>query len=136
MRKYALAVLVALIAAGSARPAFAILQFLKVFDEVYLKDHENKEFVETGRSAKMKCMICHQGKSRKNHNPYGIHLVERLDKKKDIRDVEKIKTALAEVGKLHSDPDDDKSPTYDELIKAGTFPGGTLEEVMKEPEAK
>lgn len=136
MRKYALALFAALSFAGAARPAFAIPQFLKVFDEVYLKDHDNKEFVEAARSAKMKCLICHQGKSRKHHNPYGIHLVERLDKKKDIRDVEKIKAALAEVGKLHSDPEDDKSPTYDELIQAGKFPGGPLEEVMKEPESK
>ena len=113
-----------------------MLQFYKVFDEVYLKDHENKEFVKTAQSAKMRCLICHQGRKRTNHNPYGIHLVELLDKRKDIRDVEKIKKSLAEVGKMHSDPEDDKSPTYDELIKEGKFPGGTFEEAIKEPEPK
>jgi hypothetical protein len=136
MRKYALALLVALSAAGAARPAFALLQFYKVFDEVYLASSDNKEFVESVRDKKAQCMVCHQGKNRKHRNPYGAHLDKLLDKKKDIRDVEKIKAALAEVGKLHSDPDDEKSPTYDELIQQGQFPGGPLEEVTKEPETK
>ena len=136
MRKFGLVAIVAAIALGSARPASALLQFFKVFDEVYLKEHENEEFVKTARSPKMRCLVCHQGTSRKNHNPYGIHLVPLLDKKEHIRDPEAVKKALAEVGAMHSDPEDDKSPTYDELLKAGTFPGGTYEEAIKSPEKK
>ena len=136
MRKCALVLLVAAVAWGSARQAAALLQFYKVWDEVYLKDNKNEDFVKAVRDPKMRCLICHQGKQRKNHNPYGDHLVELLDKRKDIRDVEKIKASIAKVGEMHSDPDDDKSPTYDEIIASGEFPGGTLEEASKEPEPK
>jgi hypothetical protein len=134
MGKFGLTLLVAVLAWGAAKPAFALLQFYKVFDEAYLADHEDEDFVKSARDPKMRCLICHQGKNRKNHNPYGIHLVELLDKRKDIRDIEKIKKSLAKVGAMHSDPDDEKSPTYDELIQASTFPGGTLEEASEEPE--
>jgi hypothetical protein len=136
MRKPGIAVVAVLAVAGLARPAAAMLQFYKVFEEVYLKEHENEEFVKVAKSAKMRCLICHQGKKRTNHNPYGIHLVPLLDKKTDIRDIEKIKKALAEVAAMHSDPEDESSPTYDELIRAGTFPGGTLEEASLEPEER
>ena len=136
MRKVCLALLVAALAGGSARPAFALLQFLKVFDATYLVDHDNEDFVKEARSPKMRCLICHQGKLRKNHNPYGIHLVELLDKKADIKNIEKIKEALAKVGEMHSDPEDETSPTYADMIKAGAFPGGTLEEASKEPVKK
>ncbi len=134
MRKFGTILLVAILAGASARPAFAILQFYQQFDKVYLAEHENKEFVEQAHNRKNQCLICHQGKVRKNHNAYGLHLVELLDKRKDARDVEKIKEALAKVGAMHSDPNDDKSPTYDELIKQGKFPGGSLEDLNKEPE--
>ena len=82
MRKFALALVVAALAWGAARPALAILQFYKVWDEVYLAEHENKEFVEQVRNPRVRCLVCHQGKNRKHHNPYGIHLVEPLDKKR------------------------------------------------------
>jgi hypothetical protein len=59
-----------------------------------------------------------------------------LDRKKDIRDAAKIKAALEKVAKMHSDPEDDKSPTYGEMIAASELPGGSLEEVQKEPEEK
>ena len=133
MRKVCLALLVAALVGGVARPASAVLQFLQVFDKTYLAEHPNQEFAKEARGGKMRCLICHQGKLRKNHNPYGLHLVELLDRKTDTKDVEKIKAALAKVGEMHSDPEDDTSPTYAEMIEAGTFPGGTLEEASKEP---
>lgn len=136
MRKVCLALLVAALAGGVARPAFAVLQFFQVFDKTYLAEHPNEEFVKEARSPKMRCLICHQGKIRRNHNPYGIHLVELLDRRKDAKNVEKIKEALAKVGEMHSDPEDETSPTYAEMIEAGTFPGGTLEEASKEPPKK
>lgn len=136
MRKVSVALLLGLFAAGSARPAFAVLQFFQEFDKIYLAEHENEEFVKAARDPKMRCLICHQGKNRKNRNVYGEFLDELLDRKKDIKDVDKIKESLAKVGAMHSDPKDESSPTYDEMIKAGTFPGGTLEEASVEPEKK
>lgn len=136
MRKPGTLFIVAVLVAGAASPALARLQYLKVFDEVYLKEHENQDFAKEARNPKMRCLLCHQGKNRKHHNPYGIHIVEAIGPKKNVRDVPKIKEALAKVGAMHSDPDDETSPTYDEMLQAGTFPGGTLEEASKEPEAK
>jgi hypothetical protein len=111
------------------------MDFQKVFFAEYITEHEDKEFSEYV-TKKVKCFICHQGKSKKNHNPYGIHLVKLLDKKEDKKDTKKIKAALEKVGKLHSDPKDDKSPTYAELIAQSKLPGGTLEEARKEPPKK
>jgi hypothetical protein len=137
MRKLGLMAILSMLAIGaSAQPALAVVQFQNVFLKEYIDKHENKEFAKSVKEMKVKCLICHQGKKRTNHNPYGIHLVELLDRKKDLKDVEKIKAALDKVAKMHSDPKDEKSPTYGELIAAGKLPGGELEEVEKEPEAK
>jgi len=135
MRNFGLLVAMT-VAFGAAQPAFAVLQFYRTFDEVYLKTSDNEEFVKAARVAKMRCLICHQGKNRKNHNPYGVHLVELLDRTKDAKvdGIPRVKEALAKVGAMHSDPNDDKSPTYDELLKAGKFPGGDYEAASKEPE--
>jgi hypothetical protein len=132
MRKAGLILSIGVAAVFGARQAHGVAQFQKVFMDEYIAEHENKEFAEYV-TKKVKCFVCHQGKLRKNHNPYGIHLVELLDRKKDVRDVPKIKAALEKVAKMHSDPKDDKSPTYSELIAAGKLPGGELEEVQKEP---
>ena len=35
---------------------------------------------------------------------------------------------------MHSDPKDEKSPTYGDLIKKSQLPGGKLEDSQKEPE--
>jgi hypothetical protein len=136
MRKVCVALLLALFTAGSARPAFAILQFYQEFDKMYLAEHENEEFVKQARDPKMRCLICHQGRNRKNHNVYGAFLDELLDRKKDIKNVDKIKESLAKVGAMHSDPKDESSPTYEAMIRAATFPGGSLEEASKEPKKK
>ena len=59
-----------------------------------------------------------------------------MDKKEDAKDKEKILAALKKVEDLHSDPEDDKSPTYGELIRANKLPGGPLEEVQKDTEGE
>ena len=132
IRTVSLIVVAGIFVCLASSPALAIKQFQDEWFELYLADNENKEFAEMARS-KAKCYICHQGKKKSNHNPYGIHLVELLDKKKDKKDVEKIVKALKEVGELHSDPKDDSSPTYAELIAQGKLPGGSLEEAKEEP---
>ncbi|HEX6962485.1 MAG TPA: hypothetical protein VF175_11500 [Lacipirellula sp.] len=137
MRKFAL-ILSALIVAVAAEQALAIAQFQAAFIKEYINDHPDKEFQKYVKT-KAKCHICHQGKvTPKNvhHNAYGEHLVELLDPKEDKKDVEKIKKALAEVAKMHSDPEDENSPTYGDLIKESKLPGGDLEESKKEPEEK
>jgi hypothetical protein len=135
MRKLALMFLALVMSSGlGLQTANAIPAFQKVFLEQYIENHKDEEFAKYVKD-KVKCYICHQGKKPGPHrNPYGKHLAKLLDKKKDAKDVDKIKAALAEVGKMHSDPKDDKSPTYDELIAASKLPSGmTLDDLKKDP---
>jgi hypothetical protein len=123
------------IVALSAERVFAIAQFQAAFIKTYINDHPDKEFQKYVKT-KAKCHICHQGKvTPKNvhHNAYGKHLVELLDAETDKKDVKKIKEALDKVAKMHSDPKDEKSPTYGDLIKKSQLPGGKLEDSQKEP---
>jgi hypothetical protein len=136
MRKVCLVLVVGAVVCGSARPALAVQQFYNAWAEVYLKDNPNEEYVKTVTEKQTQCLVCHQGKSRKNRNAYGAQLDVLLDKRKDVRDVEKMKAAFAKVGEMHIDPKDDKSPTFDELIKKGELPGGKLEDLKKDPEPK
>ncbi|RIK72485.1 MAG: hypothetical protein DCC67_19195 [Planctomycetota bacterium] len=139
MRKLALTPLLAMaLWSFGAQTVLAIAQFQAVFIKEYITDHPDKEFADYVKK-KAKCNICHQGKvSPKNvhHNVYGTPLVEMLDPEKDKKDVEKIKKALAEVAAMPSDPKDEKSPTFGDLIKQSKLPGGPLEESQKEPEGE
>lgn len=131
MPKFVVVLLVTLIATlAFVRPAQAIPQFQKEFLTLYASD-KTTEFAKEAKKAG--CFLCHQGKLRKNHNPYGIHLVDLLDKKADMKKPEKIVEALKKVESLHSVEGDEKSPTYAELIKEGKLPGGSLEDAKKEP---
>jgi hypothetical protein len=118
----------------SSRPAHAIMQFQKEWVKLYVGDDKDSDFAKEVKKAG--CFVCHQGKLRKNHNPYGEHLVPLLDKKADMKNPEKIIEALKKVEAMHSVEGDDKSPTYGDLIKQGKLPGGSLEDAKKEPDAK
>jgi cytochrome c2 len=118
---------------GLARPASAIIQFYMEYKKGYLDSHPDKEYAATVNKATNRCFVCHQGKQRKHHNPFGKHLVELLDRKTDLRDKEKINAAIKKVVAMHVDPKDDKSETYLDRIKAGKWPGGELEDLKKEP---
>jgi hypothetical protein len=134
MRKFAL-ILSLVIVALSNQPVFAIAQFQAAFIKEYINEHPDKDFQKYVKT-KARCNICHQGKvSAKNvhHNAYGKPLVELLDAEKDKKDVKKIKEALDKVAKMHSDPKDEKSPTFGDLIKKSQLPGGKLEDSQKEP---
>jgi len=113
----------------------AIVAFKKEFQKLYVTPESDEEFAKLVKSNKTGCLVCHQGKKRKHHNAYGEHLEDLLDKKEDKKDKEKIIAALKKVEKMHTDPKDDKSPTYGDLIKDNKLPGGPLEEVQKEPES-
>ena len=117
---------------ASARPAAAVPQFYKVWETEYLTNHPDQDYVALVKKMPNRCLVCHQGKKRKHHNAYGEHLEELLDRKKDVRDKEKILAAIKQVGDLHVDPNDDTSETYAERIAAGKFPGGELEELKEE----
>ena len=122
-----------LLVAVLAQPAAAVVQFYNVYVKQYLDKHPDKEYVAAVKKPAVRCLICHQGKVRKNHNPFGDHLVELLDRKTDLRDIEKITASLEKVVAMHVDPKDDKSETYLDRIKASKWPGGELEDLKKEP---
>ena len=113
----------ALLAGSAARPAFAIKQFADEFKAVYVK--EGTPLAAAVESAK--CNVCHKGASKKDRNVYGQALAERLDKKEDKDNKDKIRAALAEVAALPSVPGDASSPTFGALIGEGKLPGGTPE---------
>jgi hypothetical protein len=138
MRHVGLRIVVALLLViGIARPSAAVVQFYMQFKKEYLDNHPDKEYAEFVNKAANRCFVCHQGKkSRKNRNPFGQHLSELLDAKKDVKDKEKIVAALKKVVVMHVDPKDEKSETYLDRIKASKWPGGELEDLQREPEKK
>jgi hypothetical protein len=109
---------------ASAREAFAIKQFFDEFKEVYVKEGSPL----AAEVEKAKCNVCHVGKSKKDHNAYGKALAERLDKKEDKENKEKIRKALEEVAGLSSDPDKADALTFGQLIAEGKLPGGPIAE--------
>ena len=117
---------VALACGGAAREAFAFKEFSEEFKAVYVKpdstDPAEKALVAEVEAAK--CNVCHAGSSKKERNAYGHALADRLDKKEDAKNVEKIKKALEEVAALPSDPAKADSPTFGALLKEGKLPGG------------
>jgi hypothetical protein len=134
MRYYcSLVVSALLLSVICSRPASAVVQFYNVFAKEYLDTHPDKEFAAAVKKPAVRCFVCHQGKNRKNHNPFGDYLVEMLDRKKDLRDVEKISASIKKALEMHVDPKDDKSETYADRLKASKWPGGELEELKKEP---
>ena len=121
---FRIAALTAALVLGSAsREAFAIKQFSDEFKAVYVKD--GSPLAAEVEAAK--CNVCHKGKSKKDRNVYGEALAKLLDKKEDKANVEKIREALAMVGKESSDPANPAAPTFGSLIEAGKLPGGPVE---------
>jgi cytochrome c5 len=117
---------VALACGGAAREAFAIKQFFDEFKAVYVKP-ESSDPAEKALAAEVetaKCNVCHAGSSKKERNAYGNALADRLDKKEDAKNVEKIRKALDEVAALPSDPAKADAPTFGALLKEGKLPGG------------
>jgi hypothetical protein len=134
MRQLTLIALLGLLSTfGVGAPrALATAKFQAVFLKEYINDHENKDFAKMVKT-KARCHTCHRGKKAgPYHNSFGKHLIPLLDPKKDAKDDDKIKAALAQVMKLHSDPEDEKSPTYGEMIANGELPGGDFEAAKKD----
>jgi cytochrome c2 len=125
-----------LLAGALVQPASAVLQFYKEYEKLYLDTHPDKEYAAAVKKLSVRCFVCHQGKQRKNHNPFGKHLVPLLDRKTDLRNTEKIIAAIKKVVAMHVDPNDEQSETYLDRIKASKWPGGELEDLKKEPEGE
>ena len=126
MLRLSLALVVTLAFAG---PAAAFPDFQKQFFAKYADT--DSEFSDLAKEAK--CFVCHQGKkSKKNRNAYGQALHEHIGKK-DRKDEEKILAALETVAAEKSDPEDESSPTFGELIAEGKLPGGDLDAAKQEP---
>jgi predicted Ser/Thr protein kinase len=113
-----------LLAGPAIRPAYAIKQFADEFKEVYVKEGSPL----AAEVEKAKCNVCHVGKSKKDRNAYGQALAERLDKKEDKDNKEKIRKALEEVAALSSDPGKADALTFGQLIAEGKLPGGPVAE--------
>jgi len=119
--------LVAGLVLGLGTPqAKAIKAFKDEFDAKHVKpdSKDPKEKALADAAARAKCLICHRGKRKRNRNAYGKALAELLDRRKDRDSKEKIQAALDAVAKKKSNPDDESSPTFGDLIQDGKLPGG------------
>lgn len=137
MSRFACLTLATFLLCANAERAQALLGFQKLFLEKYASEEKQAAYKEL-LVKEAKCNTCHQGKKKPNRNEYGVQLARILDKKKHLKYKEEevakqIMQAFDTVGKMHSDPKDEKSPTYAELIAKGKLPGGTLKEVTREP---
>lgn len=136
MRRFYVLMTAMFLASSATQAAFGFVEFHKEWVKMYIDEEDESEEADEYRGlvakGKYRCLVCHQGKKKDNHNPYGMHFVGVLGKD-DKKDTDKIVETLEEVGKMHSDPDDEESPTYNELIAEKKFPGGTLEELEAEP---
>ena len=120
---------VALACGGSAREAFAIKQFFDEFKAVYVKP-DSADPAEKALAAEVetaKCNVCHMGSSKKERNAYGHALAERLNKKEDAKNVDKIRESLEKVAAMPSDPAKADGPTFGALIEQGKLPGGPVQ---------
>lgn len=111
--------------------ALAWKQVQDEWQRLYLTDHPDETFVTLCKK-KAKCHVCHQGKSKKHNNPYGELFSGKITKE-DRKDTEKISRVIQEIGRLRSTPNDEKSPTFEQLIAKSKLPGGDLKSVKREP---
>ncbi len=105
----------ALILSLAQSPAEAIPPFQKEFVKMYAPPGSPL----AAKVKKVKCNICHKGKKKKDRNAYGEALAKLLDRKKDKKNVEKIRKALKTVESQSAKPG---GPTFGELLKAGKLP--------------
>ena len=111
-----------------ASSTYAIPPFFKQFQIKY--DESADGYADTVKEAK--CLVCHQGKKKKNLNSYGTALSAHLSKK-DKKDVDKIVAALDTVAAESSDSEKKDAPTFGDRISEGKLPGGELEDLKQEP---
>lgn len=115
---------------GNVSQALADKAFYDEFLALYVKSDscDPKHQAFAARVEKAKCNVCHVGVNRKRRNPYGNAVAQLLSRKTDTENKAKIQAALKKVAQERSDPNDPKSPTFGERIKAGELPGGEPEQ--------
>jgi hypothetical protein len=109
----------------SASKAEAFPPFKSAFLKEYTKPDstDEKDVAFKAAAEKAGCDICHAGKDKKKRNAYGKALEQYL--KPNMKNApDKIKEGLESGAKEHSDPSDEKSPTFGEKIAAGKLPAG------------
>ncbi len=113
----------------AASPAHAIKNFQDDFVVRYVEPHDDdpKEAVKKKAMLaqaieKVKCNVCHNGRDKKRRNAYGDELAKLLDKKADAENTRKVIQAMEQVGKAKSNPRNQKSPTFADLISQGKLP--------------
>ena len=74
-------VLIAFVAPAVALPPFQI-----EFKKDYIDSLKDKKFAEEMNKADVKCLVCHQGKQKKNRNDFG-KVVAKFLTKKDAKDM-------------------------------------------------
>jgi len=102
------------------------------FKKDYIDSLKDKKFAEAMDKGDVKCLVCHQGKQKKNRNDFG-KVVGKLLTKKDAKDKDKIAAGLKKALAMHVDPKDEKSETYMDRLMASEWPGGKLEDLKKDP---
>jgi hypothetical protein len=132
MMRYCRLLIAAPLLIALVSPAVAVPPFYIEFKKDYLEQLKDKKFVETVDKADVKCLICHQGKQKKNRNDFG-KVVSKFLTKKDAKDKEKIAAGLKKAFAMHVDPKNDKSETYLDRLKASKWPAGKLEDLKKDP---
>ena len=123
-------VLIAFVAPVVALPPFQI-----EFKKDYIDSLKDKKFAEEMNKADVKCLVCHQGKQKKNRNDFG-KVVAKFLTKKDAKDKDKIAAGLKKALAVHVNPKDEKSETYMDRLMASKWPGGKLEDLKKDPPKK
>jgi hypothetical protein len=130
--RYIYGLCAALVVSVLASPAGALPAFQLDFKKEYVDNLKDKKFAEEISKADVKCLVCHQGKNRKNRNAFGAEVAKLLTKK-DIKDHEKIAAGLKKALAMHVDPKNPKSETFLDRLQAGKWPGGSLEDLKKDP---
>lgn len=137
MRQFYVTLLLLFLATTVTQNALGFVEFHKAWVKMYIDEDDDSEEMDEYKSmvakGKNRCLVCHQGKKKKNHNVYGKHFVGELTKE-DKKDEDKINEVLERVGEMKVDADDDDSMTYNEVIEKKEFPGGDLEDLQEEPE--
>jgi hypothetical protein len=137
MKRVCISVVLGLVAvAFSVQSASALPPFNKEWLAKYVEGNTNTKFVEAVGTTK--CNVCHAGKSKKEHNEYGLVVRKYLTKAKvnEIKDKhgDDRAAADAETKKYISDglakaeaEKNGSGKTYGEMLKAGELPGGAAE---------
>ena len=141
MRQFYVTLLLLLLASLGSRSALGFVEFHKEWVKMYIDEEDDSEemaeYKKLVAKGKFRCLVCHQGKKKSNHNAYGKHFIGVIGKE-DKKDTEKIVEALEEIGEMkvdpEADPDDEEAESYNDLIAKKEFPGGELEDLEEEPE--